>query len=74
MATVVLPLFIVLGLATRVVVVPTIIVTNTAYFLVHRKDSSEVWDIPYMYLITLLLILLLAAGTLSFDMLMYNHF
>lgn len=63
----VVPIFIILGLGTRLAVLPTIGVTAVGYFVVHRKDSLEVRDVPYMYTLSLLLILALGAGTYSID-------
>ena len=63
----VIPFFIILGLGTRLAVLPTIGVTAIGYFVVHRNDSLEVRDVPYMYTISLLLLLALGAGTYSLD-------
>lgn len=63
----VVPFLIMLGIGTRLVVLPTIGVTAIGYFVVHRKDSLEVRDVPYMYTLSLLLILALGAGTHSLD-------
>lgn len=63
----VVPFLIMLGIGTRLVVLPTIGVTAIGYFVVHRKDSLEVRDVPYMYTLSLLLILALGAGTYSLD-------
>ncbi|MDP5202199.1 DoxX family protein [Flavobacterium sp. DG2-3] len=63
----VIPFFIILGLGTRLAVLPTIGVTAVGYFVVHRNDSLEVRDVPYMYTLSLLLLLALGAGTYSLD-------
>lgn len=63
----VVPFLIILGLGTRLFVLPTIGVTAIGYFVVHRKDSLEVRDVPYMYTLSLLLLLALGAGTYSLD-------
>lgn len=63
----VIPFFIIVGLGTRLAVLPTIAVTAIGYFVVHRKDSLEVRDVPYMYTIVLLLLLALGGGTCSLD-------
>ncbi|GAA3774720.1 DoxX family protein [Flavobacterium ginsengiterrae] len=68
----VVPFFIILGLGTRLAVLPTIGVTAVGYFVVHRKDSLEVRDVPYMYTLSLLLILALGAGTYSLDYYLLN--
>ena len=63
----VVPFFIILGLGTRLLILPTIGVTAVGYFVVHRKDSLEVRDVPYIYTVTLLFLLALGAGTYSLD-------
>lgn len=68
----IVPIFIILGLGTRLAVLPTIGVTAVGYFVVHRKDSPEVRDVPYMYTLSLLLILVLGAGKYSLDYYLLN--
>ncbi|WP_026728871.1 DoxX family protein [Flavobacterium denitrificans] len=63
----IIPFFIILGLGTRLAVLPTIGVTAIGYFVVHKNDSLEVRDVPYMYTLSLLLLLALGAGTYSLD-------
>ncbi|MRX67603.1 putative oxidoreductase [Flavobacterium resistens] len=63
----IIPFFIILGLGTRLAVLPTIGVTAVGYFVVHKNDSLEVRDVPYMYTLSLLLLLALGAGTYSLD-------
>jgi len=63
----VVPFLIILGIGTRLAVLPTIGVTAIGYFVVHRKDSLEVRDVPYMYTLSLLLILAFGAGKYSLD-------
>lgn len=71
----VVPFLIALGMATRVAILPTIGVTAIGYFVVHRKDSLEVRDVPYMYTLSLLLLLVLGPGRYSIDVqLLYNLF
>lgn len=68
----VVPFFIILGLGTRLAVLPTIGVTAIGYFVVHKNDSLEVRDVPYMYTLSLLLILALGAGKYSLDYYLLN--
>jgi len=63
----VVPFLIMLGLGTRLVILPAIGVTAIGYFVVHRKDSPEVRDVPYMYTLSLLLLLALGAGSYAAD-------
>jgi putative oxidoreductase len=68
----VVPFLIMLGVGTRLAVLPAIGVTAIGYFIVHRKDSLEVRDVPYMYTLCLLFILALGAGTYSIDNYLLN--
>lgn len=71
----VVPFLIAFGLLTRFAVLPTIGVTAIGYFVVHRNDSLEVRDVPYMYTLSLLLLLVLGPGHYSIDFqLLYNLF
>nr|WP_322626195.1 DoxX family protein [uncultured Flavobacterium sp.] len=66
-ADTVVPFLLMAGIGTRLVILPTIGVTAIGYFVVHRHDSVEVRDVPYMYTLSLLLLLALGAGTYSLD-------
>ena len=68
----VVPFLLMLGIGTRLVILPTIGVTAIGYFVVHRKDSVEVRDVPYMYTLSLLFLLTLGAGTFSLDHYLLN--
>jgi len=68
----VVPLLIILGVGTRLAVLPTIGVTAIGYFVVHKNDSAEVRDVPYMYTLCLLFLLALGAGTYSLDQYILN--
>ncbi|MBO9701876.1 MAG: DoxX family protein [Sporocytophaga sp.] len=70
----VVPIFIAAGLGTRLFVLPTLGVTSIGYFVVHRNDSLDVEDVPYMYSICLLLLLFIGAGTYSFDNYLIQYF
>jgi len=61
------PLLVVFGIATRLVLLPSIGVTAIGYFVVHRKDSVEVRDVPYMYTLSLLFLWAVGPGTYSVD-------
>ncbi|MES2486081.1 MAG: DoxX family protein [Bacteroidota bacterium] len=63
----VVPVFMVLGLGTRLALLPTIGVTAVGYFVVHRNDSPEVRDVPYMYTLCLLFLAAIGPGTYSLD-------
>ena len=68
----VVPFLIMLGVGTRLFILPTIGVTAVGYFIVHRNDSPEVRDVPYMYTLSLLFVLALGAGTFSIDHYLLN--
>ena len=70
----VVPFLVMLGIATRLVVLPVIGVTAIGYFVVHRHDSPTVRDVPYMYTLSFLLILFLGAGSISLDHLLIQFF
>lgn len=70
----VVPVFLALGLCTRLAILPTIGVTAIGYFVVHRNDSPEVRDVPFMYTLCLLLMLALGGGTYSLDTYILNLF
>lgn len=66
-ADTIVPFFIALGLFGRLALLSTIGVTAVGYFVVHRHDSREVRDIPFMYTLCLFLLLLTGPGTYSLD-------
>jgi putative oxidoreductase len=71
-ADTVVPCLVILGIGTRIAVLPTIGVTATGYFVVHRKDSVEVRDVPYMYTLCLLFLMIVGAGLFSADHYFYK--
>jgi putative oxidoreductase len=62
-----LPFLIILGFCTRLVALPALCVTLTGYFVVHINDPLSVSDVPYMYSVSLLLIVMLGGGKYSLD-------
>ncbi|AWH85679.1 DoxX family protein [Flavobacterium album] len=62
-----LPFLIVIGLCTRLAALPAVCVTLTGYFIVHANDPLAVSDVPYMYSVSLLLIIILGGGRYSLD-------
>ena len=67
------PIFIILGLLTRLAALPALAVTATGYFIVHAGEPAALRDIPFMYSICLLLIALLGAGRYSIDYLLFKE-
>jgi putative oxidoreductase len=70
----VVPILVILGAATRLAVLPTIGVTAVGYFIVHKNDSLEVRDVPYVYTICFLLLLATGPGSISVDHYLFNQF
>lgn len=70
----VVPVFLILGLFTRIAILPTVSVTAIGYFIVHRNDPIAIRDVPYIYTICLLLMLVTGPGTLSLDHLIFNNY
>ncbi|HZH66854.1 MAG TPA: DoxX family protein [Flavisolibacter sp.] len=66
------PVLVVLGLFTRIAILPILGVTLTGYFVVHWHDPFLVKDIPFMYSLSYLLILVVGPGRYSVDYFM-NH-
>ncbi len=66
------PFLVILGLGMRLAILPAIGVTAIGYFVVHKNDSIEVRDVPYMYTISLLLLFILGAGRFSLDHYLLN--
>lgn len=66
-ANLVAPIFIILGLFTRLAILPVLAVTLTGYFVLHLHDALLVKDVPFMYSIVYLLILVLGPGKYSID-------
>ena len=63
----IVPALLILGVATRLVILPTIGVTATGYFVVHRKDPLEIRDVPYIYTVIFLFLLFTGPGTIAVD-------
>ncbi len=70
----IVPFLVMLGVATRFVVLPVIGVTAIGYFVVHRHDDIEVRDVPYVYTLCFLFLLVIGAGTFSIDHYLFNIF
>lgn len=68
------PVFIIVGLFTRLAVLPVLVVTLTGYFLLHWQDALPVKDVPFMYSLSFLLLLVLGPGKYSADYLINKRF
>jgi len=70
----VVPALVILGIGTRLVILPTIGVTAIGYFVVHRDDPIEIRDVPYTYTVCFLFLLLIGAGSISIDHYLFQLF
>lgn len=66
-ANLIFPIFVILGLFTRLAVLPILSVTLIGYFILHFHDTPLVKDTPFMYSLSYLLIFFLGAGKYSLD-------
>jgi len=66
-ANLVFPLFIIIGLLTRLAILPVLAVTLTGYFILHWNDSLLEKDTPFMYSVSYLLLIILGPGKYSLD-------
>jgi len=70
----VVPFLVILGVGTRLFLLPSIGVTAIGYFVVHRKDAVEVRDVPYMYTLAMVFLWIIGPGTYSLDSYLSNLF
>ena len=61
------PVFVILGLATRIAILPILSVTLTGYFVLHFHDAPLIKDTPFMYSLSFLVLLFLGPGKYSLD-------
>ena len=61
------PIFIILGLFTRLSILPILAVTLTGYFVLHAHDALLIKDVPFMYSVVFLFILIIGPGKYSID-------
>ncbi|KIC95022.1 DoxX family protein [Flavihumibacter solisilvae] len=66
-ANLVFPLFVIAGLFTRLTILPVLAVTLTGYFVLHWSDPLIIRDMPYMYSLSFLLLLVSGPGKYSID-------
>jgi len=70
----IVPMLVSIGLGTRLFLLPSIGVTAIGYFIVHKDDSLEVRDVPYMYTLAMLFLLVIGPGSYSLDTYILNTF
>jgi putative oxidoreductase len=66
------PFLVLIGFYTRLSALPVLVVTVTGYLIVHRNEALIARDIPFMYSISFLSILLLGPGKYSIDHFIYK--
>lgn len=64
---VIAPIFIIIGLKTRIATLPTILTMLTAIFVVHANDPLSVKEKPLLYLIGFITVAIAGAGKYSVD-------
>ena len=64
--------FILIGFATRLVVVPLIATMAVIVFVVHAPDGFEKQELPGLYLAVYVLLLITGSGKYSIDHLIYK--
>jgi putative oxidoreductase len=72
-ANIIMPLFVAMGLFTKIATLPILAITLTGYFIVHYNDPIAVKDIPLMYSICFLFITLVGPGKYSLDYYFLNR-
>lgn len=60
-------LLLILGFATRLATIPLIITMSVAAFIVHTKDPFARQELPLMYLLIFIVLLVLGSGKYSID-------
>ena len=68
------PVLVILGLFTRVAVLPILAVTLMGYFVLHWNDSLLEKDMRFMYSVTFLLLFILGPGKYSVDHIITKKF
>lgn len=71
---IVAPILVAFGFLTRFAIVPILAVTLTGYFIVHRRDSLSIRDVPDMYSLSYLYLFLNGAGTFSVGYYLFRTF
>ncbi|PJR04062.1 DoxX family protein [Avrilella dinanensis] len=73
-ANILFPILVILGIFTRLAVLPILALTLTGYFVLHFHDAPLVKDTPFMYSLSYLVILFLGAGRYSLDHYLFKKF
>lgn len=68
------PIFIILGLFTRLATIPILAVTLTGYLVLHADDNLLIRDVPFMYSLVFLFLLIVGPGKFSMDTLIHKKY
>lgn len=66
-ANIIAPIFIILGLGTRLAALQILSVTLVGFFIVHANDTWAVRDVPFMYSLAFALLFFFGSGKYSLD-------
>jgi len=66
-ANIIAPFLIIIGLGTRLAILPILSVTLVGFFVVHGNDPWSIRDVPLMYSLAYAFIFFLGAGKYSLD-------
>lgn len=67
LANIICPILVIMGLATRLAILPILGVTMIGFFIVHAADPWSVKDIPLIYSLAYMLIFFIGPGKYSLD-------
>lgn len=65
-------IFIVLGLFTRLAVIPVLITMIVAFFVAHAKDDFMIKMLPFVYLFLCVVVFILGSGKYSLDAVIFD--
>ncbi|AIY13964.1 MULTISPECIES: DoxX family protein [Cellulophaga] len=68
------PIFIIVGFCTRVATLPILCVTLIGLVVVHVHDSLLIKDVPFMYSVVFLFLLVVGPGNYSIDAIIYKKY
>ena len=72
-SNIICPAFIIMGLFTRPFILPIVSTTLIGFFIVHGQDPWPIRDVPFMYSLSFLVLLVLGPGKYSVDQLISQH-
>jgi putative oxidoreductase len=66
-------IFITIGFVTRLSVIPIFITMIVAFFIAHAKDTFQVKQLAFLYLLLCFVIFILGSGRYSIDRLLFKN-